>query len=65
MSDFQYKNGELYCESVKVSSIIKKTGTPCYIYSHGSLVGQLEKIQKAFKKVNPMICFAMKAGGTG
>jgi diaminopimelate decarboxylase len=59
--DFQYKAGELCCEGVKVSSIVKKTGTPVYIYSHKTLVEHFRKIKDAFKDVQPVICFAMKA----
>lgn len=59
--DFQYRSGELYGEGVKVSSIVKKTGTPVYIYSHKTLVEHFEKIKEAFKSVDPIICFAMKA----
>ncbi|NLE65321.1 MAG: diaminopimelate decarboxylase [Elusimicrobia bacterium] len=61
MHDFQYKNGELYCEGVKVSAVAKKTGTPVYIYSHKTLVEHVEKIREAFREVNPIICYAMKA----
>jgi len=59
--DFQYKAGELCCEGVKVSSIVKKTGTPVYIYSYKTLVEHFRKIKEAFKQVDPVICFAMKA----
>jgi len=61
MHDFKFKNNELYCENVKISTIAKKVGTPCYIYSHHTLVDHFTKIQRAFKKVNPIICFAMKS----
>ena len=61
MHDFKYKNNELYCENVKVSTIAQKVGTPCYIYSHHTLVDHFTKIQKAFAKLNPIICYAMKA----
>jgi len=61
MHDFKYKNNELYCESVKVSTIVKKVGTPCYIYSHHTLVDHFTKIRTAFAKLNPIICYAMKA----
>ena len=59
--DFQYKKGELYCEGVKVSAIASKVGTPVYIYSYNTLVGHYRKIQQAFKSLDPVICFAMKA----
>lgn len=61
MHDFKYRNNELYCENVKVSTIAKKVGTPCYIYSHHTLVDHFTKIQRAFAKLNPIICYAMKA----
>ncbi len=61
MHDFKYKNNELYCENVKVRTIANKVGTPCYIYSHHTLVDHFTKIQRAFAKLNPIICYAMKA----
>lgn len=61
MHDFKYKNNELYCEDVKVSAIAKEVGTPCYIYSHNTLVDHFTKLQKAFAEIDPIICFAMKA----
>jgi len=61
MHDFKYKNGELYCEDVRVRTIAQEVGTPFYLYSHHTLVDHFTKIQKAFAKINPLICFAMKA----
>ncbi len=61
MHDFHFKKGELFCEDVAVSTIVKSAGTPCYIYSYKTLVDHFIKIQKAFAPVNPVICFAMKA----
>jgi diaminopimelate decarboxylase len=59
--DFEYKNGALYCEGVKISAIAKKVGTPVYIYSHKTLVEHYRKIKAAFADIDPIICFAMKA----
>ena len=61
MHDFKFKNGELHCESVKVSTIAKKVGTPFYLYSHNTIVDHFTKIQKAFAPVGPTVCYAMKA----
>lgn len=63
MHDFQFKNNELYCESVKVASVAKSVGTPFYLYSHHTLVDHFTKITKAFAPLNPIVCFAMKANG--
>ena len=38
MHNFEYRQGELYCEQVPVSQIAKQVGTPCYIYSHATLI---------------------------
>lgn len=61
MHDFKYKENELYCESVKVSTVVDKIGTPCYVYSHNTLVDHFTKIQEAFKEIQPLVCFAMKS----
>jgi diaminopimelate decarboxylase len=61
MHDFKFKNGELYCETVKVGTIAQKVGTPCYIYSHHTLVDHFTKIKRAFAQLDPLICYAMKA----
>jgi diaminopimelate decarboxylase len=61
MHDFRYKNGELYAENVKVASIARAVGTPFYLYSHHTLVDHFTKIQKAFREIDPLICFAMKS----
>ena len=61
MHDFKYKDSELYCENVRVSDVVKKVGTPVYIYSHKTFVDHLTKLQKAFGSVQPLICYSMKA----
>jgi len=63
MHDFTFKSDDLYCEGVKVSSIAKAVGTPFYLYSYKTLVDHYRKIKEAFKSVNPLICYAMKANG--
>ena len=61
MEDFQYRDGELCCEDVPVSRIIKEYGTPCYIYSHASLLRQYRAYDSAFSGIPHIIAFAMKA----
>ena len=61
MHDFYYKKGELYCEKVRVSKILKKTGTPAYIYSYKTFTEHLAKLQKAFRTAKPLICYSVKA----
>jgi len=61
MHDFTFKNNELYCEGIRVRRIAKDVGTPFYLYSYKTLVDHLKKIQRAFAKIDPIICFAMKS----
>jgi diaminopimelate decarboxylase len=61
MHDFQYRQGELHCEQVPVSRIVKEVGTPCYVYSHATLVRHFRAYDNAFQRIPHMIAFAMKA----
>lgn len=61
MHDFQYRNGELYCEDVPLSRIAKEVGTPCYVYSHHTLVRHFHVYDGAFKNIPHIVAFAMKA----
>jgi diaminopimelate decarboxylase len=61
MHNFEYRQGELYCEQVPVSRIAKEVGTPCYIYSHATLIRHIRAYDSAFRTVPHLIAFAMKA----
>lgn len=61
MHDFYYLANELYCENVRVRDIAKRVGTPFYLYSYKTLTEHVTKIQRAFRSVKPLICFAMKS----
>jgi len=61
MHDFEYKHGELYCDTVPLSRIAKELGTPCYVYSYGTLIRHFRAFDSAFQDVPHIIAFAMKA----
>lgn len=61
MNSFEYRQGELYCEQVPISRIAKEVGTPCYIYSHETLIRHFHAYDNAFKDIPHVIAFAMKA----
>jgi diaminopimelate decarboxylase len=61
MHEFRYINGELFCEKVKLSGIAKKLGTPLCIYSYKTLTDHYLKLKAAFSKINPLICYSVKA----
>jgi diaminopimelate decarboxylase len=48
-----------------IKRIVRKTGTPVYVYSRDKITENLAAYQKAFSAVKPLICYAMKANSNG
>ena len=63
MDHFNYKNGKLFAEKVSVEKIAEKVDTPIYIYSKATFIEHLQKVQKAYKQLDTMICYSVKACG--
>ena len=61
MHDFSFKRGRLYCENVSVDSLVKKHGSPLFIYSHGTLTRNFNELDKALAPLDHTVCFAAKA----
>src|SRR5215207_11044643 len=61
MHDFRYVGNKLYCERVSIESLVKKHGTPLYIYSQHTLEDHFQKLDSALASLDHMICYAMKA----
>jgi diaminopimelate decarboxylase len=61
MHYFHYIGSKLYCEDVPVESLVRKHGTPLYIYSQRTLSGHFQKLDHALAPVDHLICFAMKS----
>ncbi len=56
-----YKNGELVCEKVALSTIAGEVGTPFYVYGQNTLLKNFRRIKKAFSGARPLIAFSVKA----
>jgi diaminopimelate decarboxylase len=61
MHSFRYVGKELFCEDVAISALVKKHGTPLYVYSDATLTDHFTKLDQALAPVDHMICFAMKS----
>ncbi|MDD2927323.1 MAG: diaminopimelate decarboxylase [Candidatus Omnitrophica bacterium] len=61
MHEFKYRKNNLYCEDVKVQELAEKFGTPLYVYSYKTLVEHFRKLKTAFREINPLICYSVKA----
>jgi diaminopimelate decarboxylase len=58
---FTYRGGQLHCEQVALTEIAESAGTPCYIYSAGSILQAWHSYDRAFGELPHEICFAVKA----
>ena len=61
MHHFHYRGGKLFCENIAIESLVKKFGTPLYIYSQQTLTDHFQKLDAALAPLDHQICFAMKA----
>ncbi|MDD5195779.1 MAG: diaminopimelate decarboxylase, partial [Candidatus Omnitrophica bacterium] len=61
MHYFKYRNNHLYCENIKVQDLARRFGTPLYIYSYRTLIEHYQKLKTAFREVDPLICYSVKA----
>jgi len=61
MHQFHYAGNQLCCEGVSLQSLVKKYGTPLYVYSQNTLADHFTKLDRAMKPVDHMVCFAVKS----
>src|SRR3954464_11664525 len=61
MHDLHYVGKKLYCERVSIDSLVKKYGTPLYVYSQHTLADHFSKLDQALSPLKHLICYAMKA----
>ena len=61
MHHFQYKNNELYCETVRVADVARAVGTPLYLYSRKTLRRHFRAFDGAFDGVRHLTCFSVKS----
>ena len=56
-----YKKNDLVIDGFKIESLGKKYSTPLYCYSLKKIKKNIVYLKNNFKKINPLICFAVKA----
>jgi diaminopimelate decarboxylase len=61
MHSFRYVGKELSCEGVAIASLVKRHGTPLYVYSQATLADHFGKLDAALAPLDHLICYAMKA----
>jgi diaminopimelate decarboxylase len=58
---YEYRDQSLFCEEVPLSEIASRVGTPCYVYSAGSILEKFRAYREAFGATPHRICYAVKA----
>ncbi|HEX4049163.1 MAG TPA: diaminopimelate decarboxylase [Elusimicrobiota bacterium] len=54
-------SGGLRVEGVSAEALARRYGTPLYVYSAAEARSRLEGLRKAFRRREPLICYALKA----
>jgi diaminopimelate decarboxylase len=58
---YKYREDALGCESVPLSRIAEKYGTPTYVYSSASILDAYRRFSSGFRSIPHSICYAVKA----
>ena len=61
MHDFRFVGGKLYCERASIEALVKRFGTPLYVYSQHTLEDHFSKLDQALAPLDHLVCYAMKA----
>lgn len=61
MDHFEYRDGELFAEAVRVADIAQRYGTPCYVYSRATLERHYRAFDEALAPIEHQVCYAVKA----
>ncbi|MGB7304852.1 MAG: diaminopimelate decarboxylase [Burkholderiaceae bacterium] len=61
MSEFTYRNGELFVEDVPLNDIASTHGTPAYVYSRKAIVDAYREFAGARSAHKLTVCYAIKA----
>lgn len=61
MDYFERRDGEMWCEDVRLADLAARFGTPLYVYSRRTFSEHYRKLDRAFADVPHMLCYSLKA----
>jgi diaminopimelate decarboxylase len=64
MQTFSYKSDHLACESVALTEIAGRFGTPTYVYSRAAILGNYRQLADGLKRVPNLLCYSVKANSS-
>jgi len=56
-----YRRGKLHLGGLSARGLAGRFGTPLYVYSRETALERLQSLRGAFKKLSPLVCYALKA----
>jgi diaminopimelate decarboxylase len=61
VTGFDYRCGALVCEGVPLDAVAEIYGTPTYVYSASEIRSRYRALDEAYRSVDHLICYALKA----
>lgn len=61
MSEFDYRDGTLFCEDVDLAEVVRMYDTPAYVYSASVIRNNFRAYEQSLTDVPHQVCFAVKA----
>ena len=61
MHDFRYIGKKLFCEGVAIDALVRRFGTPLYVYSQQTLTEHFRRLDAALSPLDHLICYSAKA----
>ena len=61
---FEYRQDQLHCEETPLQQIAERFGTPCYVYSAQSIVGNYRAYTEALRTIDHEVHYSVKANGS-
>ena len=58
---FHYREAELFCEELPIAALAERFGTPSYVYSQNTILGNYERLRGAVAGLPGIICYSVKA----
>jgi diaminopimelate decarboxylase len=58
---FDYRNGVLCAEDVPLDDIVRRYGTPCYVYSRAAIEAAYREFTAALAGRDALVCYSVKA----
>jgi diaminopimelate decarboxylase len=58
---FPRRGGSLFAEELPLAQIADAVGTPCFVYSASALCAGYDALERAFRGVPHLLCYALKA----